>query len=79
MQFAMDNNFAAANFNPLIPMPGTALYERLEKEGCPVNVCMDCLAGEDLGNAMPFMARNGYWIVISTLAGITTEIKLRPL
>lgn len=56
-----------------------AAFERLEKEGCPVNVCMDCLAGEDLGNAMPFMARNGYWIVISTLAGITTEIKLRPL
>ena len=55
------------------------VFERLEKEGCPVNVCMDCLAGEDLGNAMQFMARNGYWVVISTLAGITTEIKLRPL
>ena len=48
------------------------VFERLEKEGCPVNVCMDCLAGEDLGAALPFMARNGYWIVISTLAGITT-------
>lgn len=56
-----------------------ATFERLEKEGCPVNVCMDCLAGEDLGNAMQYMARNGYWVVISTLAGITTEIKLRPL
>ena len=54
-------------------------FERLEKEGCPVNVCMDCLAGDDLGEAMPYMARNGYWIVISTLAGITTNIKLRPL
>ena len=56
-----------------------AVFEKLEKEGCPVNVCMDCLAGSDLGDAMPFMARNGYWIVISTLAGITTDIKLRPL
>lgn len=55
------------------------VFERLEKEGSPVNICMDCLAGEDLGNAMQFMARNGYWVVISTLAGITTEIKLRPL
>lgn len=55
------------------------VFERLEKEGSPVNICMDCLAGEDLGNALPFMARNGYWVVISTLAGITTEIKLRPL
>jgi NADPH2:quinone reductase len=28
---------------------------------------------------MPFMARGGYWVVISTLAGIETNIKLRPL
>lgn len=33
LQFAMDNNFAVANFNPLIPMPGTRLYERLEEKG----------------------------------------------
>ncbi|MBQ9625110.1 MAG: B12-binding domain-containing radical SAM protein [Clostridia bacterium] len=32
LKFAMDNNFAIANFNPLIPMPGTKLYNRLEKE-----------------------------------------------
>ena len=56
-----------------------AAFERLEKEGRPVNVCMDCLSGEDLGAAMPYMARGGYWIVISTLAGIETQVKLRPL
>ena len=55
------------------------VFERLEKEEKPVNVCMDCLSGEDLGKAMPFMARGGYWVVISTLAGIETNIKLRPL
>ncbi len=33
LKFAADNNFAAANFNPLIPMPGTKLYSRLEDEG----------------------------------------------
>ena len=54
-------------------------FEKLEKENKPVNVCMDCLSGEDLGKAMPFMARGGYWVVISTLAGIETNIKLRPL
>ena len=32
LKFAIDNNFAIANFNPLIPMPGTALYERLKRE-----------------------------------------------
>ena len=56
-----------------------SVFEKLEKEGRPVNVCMDCLSGEDLGAAMPYMARGGYWIVISTLAGIETQVKLRPL
>ena len=50
-----------------------------EENGTPVNVSMDCLCGETLGKSLPFMARGGYWIVISTLAGITTEIQLRPL
>jgi NADPH2:quinone reductase len=54
-------------------------FARLEKEGRAVNVCMDCLSGEDLGAAMPYMARGGYWIVISTLAGIETNVQLRPL
>ena len=40
---------------------------------------MDCLSGETLGKSLPYMARGGYWIVISTLAGITTEVQLRPL
>lgn len=31
--FAMRHNFTVANFNPLIPMPGTNLYRRLEEEG----------------------------------------------
>ncbi|MBR2860231.1 MAG: NAD(P)H-quinone oxidoreductase [Clostridia bacterium] len=50
-----------------------------EANGHPVNVSMDCLSGETLGKSLPFMARGGYWVVISTLAGITTEIQLRPL
>ena len=40
---------------------------------------MDCLSGETLGKSLPYMARGGYWIVISTLAGIETNIQLRPL
>ena len=50
-----------------------------EQAGTPVNVSMDCLSGETLGKSLPYMARGGYWIVISTLAGIETTIKLRPL
>ena len=50
-----------------------------EKNGTPVNVSMDCLSGETLGKSLPYMARGGYWIVISTLAGIETNVQLRPL
>jgi putative PIG3 family NAD(P)H quinone oxidoreductase len=51
-----------------------------EKEaGHPVNVAMDCLGGEMLGKCLPHMAQNGRWILISTLAGVSAEISLRPL
>lgn len=50
-----------------------------EEKGTPVNLSMDCLSGETLGKSLPYMARGGYWIVISTLAGIETTVQLRPL
>ena len=50
-----------------------------EADGTPVNVSMDCLSGQTLGKSLPYMARGGYWIVISTLAGTETNISLRPL
>lgn len=50
-----------------------------EAQGTPVNVSMDCLSGETLGKSLPYMARGGYWVVISTLAGIETQVSLRPL
>ena len=33
LRFANKHSFAIANFNPLIPMPETPLYKRLEREG----------------------------------------------
>ncbi len=50
-----------------------------EQNGTPVSVSMDCLSGETLGKSLPYMARDGYWVVISTLAGIETTVQLRPL
>jgi NADPH2:quinone reductase len=55
------------------------ILKQEEANGHPVNVSMDCLSGETLGKSLPYMARGGYWIVISTLAGVTTEVQLRPL
>ena len=50
-----------------------------EERGTPVFVSMDCLCGETLGKSLPYMARGGYWVVISTLAGVETTVPLRPL
>lgn len=33
VEFAVKHNFAVANFNPLLPMPNTKLYKRLESQG----------------------------------------------
>ncbi len=55
------------------------ILELEEKNGTPVSVSMDCLCGETLGKSLPFMARGGYWVVISTLAGVETNVQLRPL
>lgn len=32
-EFAVNNKLAVTNFNPLIPMPGTPVYERMQMEG----------------------------------------------
>ena len=57
----------------------SAVLAEEEKNGHPVNVAMDCLCGDMLGKSLPYMARGGYWIVISTLAGVETNVMLRPL
>ena len=55
------------------------ILKKEEENGTPVNVSMDCLSGETLGKSLSYMARGGYWIVISTLAGTETNLPLRPL
>lgn len=55
------------------------ILKQEELNGTPVNMSMDCLCGETLGKSMPYMAEGGYWVVISTLAGIETNVMLRPL
>lgn len=55
------------------------ILKREEEAGNPIWVSMDCLSGETLGKSLPYMARGGYWIVISTLAGTETNVLLRPL
>lgn len=59
--------------------PVEEVLAREEANGTPVNVSMDCLCGDTLGKSLPYMAKGGCWVVISTLAGTETNLPLRPL
>ena len=49
------------------------------ENGHPIDVAIDCLAGETIGQAFPYVNEGCRWVLISTLAGITTEVPLRAL
>lgn len=53
---------------------------RMEAEnGHPVNIAIDCLGGESLGECLPHVAYGCRWIMIATLAGDISTINLRTL
>lgn len=49
------------------------------KAGHGVDVAIDCLAGETIGRCFPHVNEGCRWVLISTLAGITTQVPLRAL
>ncbi len=54
----------------------------LKKEaegGHPIDVAIDCLAGETIGEAFPYVNEGCRWVLISTLAGTSTTVPLRAL
>lgn len=53
---------------------------RQESEnGHPIDVAIDCLAGETIGKAFPYVNEACRWVLISTLDGIHTTVPLRAL
>ena len=58
----------------------TAEVIRVEAEnGYPVDVAIDCLAGETIGKCFPYVNEGCRWVLISTLAGVMTTVPLRAL
>lgn len=58
----------------------TAEVIRVEAEnGHPIDVAIDCLAGEMIGKCFPYVNEGCRWVLISTLAGVTTTVPLRAL
>lgn len=58
------------------------VVEVLRKEaenGHPIDVAIDCLAGEVIGKAFPYVNEGCRWVLISTLAGTETRVPLRAV
>lgn len=50
-----------------------------EQNGTPVNVAIDCLAGEKLGECLKYVARGCRWIQVATLAGDISAVDFRNI
>ena len=50
-----------------------------EKNGKPVNIAIDCLAGEKLGECLKYVARGCRWIQIASLAGDVSAVDFRNI
>ncbi len=50
-----------------------------EKNGRPVNIAIDCLAGEKLGECLKYVARGCRWIQIASLAGDMSAVDFRNI
>ncbi len=55
------------------------VIKNLSENGHPIDVAIDCLAGETIGEVFPYVNEGCRWVLISTLAGITTTVPLRAL
>lgn len=55
------------------------VIRRESEAGHPIDVAIDCLAGDVIGRAFPYVNEGCRWVLISTLAGIETTVPLRAL
>lgn len=51
--------------------------KREAENGHPVDVAIDCLGGENIGESFPYVNESCRWVLIATLAGTETKIPLR--
>jgi NADPH2:quinone reductase len=56
-----------------------AVLDECVREGRPVDVALDCVAGPDLGKHLSRLGAGGRWVVIATLGGETSEINVRHM
>ena len=51
----------------------------LPTTGRAVDIAIDCLGGQNLGNCLPYVKYGCRWIVIAALAGANTTIDLKNI
>ncbi|WFB36866.1 NAD(P)H-quinone oxidoreductase [Kiritimatiellota bacterium B12222] len=56
-----------------------AVLDECADAGQPVNVALDCVGGNGLGEHIAKLAIGGRWVLIATLGGPTTELNLRAV
>ncbi len=55
------------------------VIRREAENGHPIDVAIDCLGGETIGQVFPDVNEGCRWVLISTLAGTSTTVPLRAL
>ncbi|MDD6884245.1 MAG: NAD(P)H-quinone oxidoreductase [Eubacteriales bacterium] len=55
------------------------VIRREAEAGHPIDVAIDCLAGETIGRVFPYVNEGCRWVLISTLDGTSTTVPLRAV
>ncbi len=55
------------------------ILKKEEDEGRAVDIAIDCLGGQNLGDCLPYVKYGCRWIVIAALAGTNTTIDLKNI
>ena len=55
------------------------VLKREEENGHPLNLAIDCLGSEKVGECFPYVAYGCRWIMIATLAGDISPVNMRTM
>jgi len=55
------------------------VLKKEEEEGRAIDIAIDCLGGQNLGDCLPYVKYGCRWIVIAALAGANTTIELKNI
>lgn len=55
------------------------VLKKEEEEGRAIDIAIDCLGSQNLGDCLPYVKYGCRWIVIAALAGATTTIELKNI